>query len=197
MAMTLNQKIRKFIYPLILLYSRLRKKNLIILNNAHKKIPLVSFYTLKASSNSGKEISFEEFRGKKVIIVNVASNCGYTRQYDSLEKLYEGSKDKLVILGFPANNFNEQEPDSDQAIEKFCKLNYGVSFPLFKKASVLKPHQNEVYQWLSDKTQNGWNDRQPMWNFSKYLIDEKGVLTHFFGPAITPENSEIKEALRQ
>jgi glutathione peroxidase len=197
MTMTIQQKIRKFIYPLILLYSRLRKKNSIILKNTARKAPLVSFYTLKAPSSAGKEISFEEFRGKKVMIVNVASNCGYTGQYDSLEKLYEGKKDKLVILGFPANNFNAQEPGTDQSIEQFCKINFGVSFPLFKKTSVLKPDQAEVYKWLTEKAQNGWNDRQPQWNFSKYLIDENGILTHFFGPAITPENKEINDALKQ
>jgi glutathione peroxidase len=197
MTMTTQQKIRKFIYPLILLYSRLRRKNSMVLKNSVQKAPLVSFYTLKASSNAGKEISFEAFRGKKVMIVNVASNCGYTRQYDALEKLYEEKKDKLVILGFPANNFNEQEPGSDETIEKFCKINFGVTFPLFKKTSVLKPDQAEVYKWLTEKAQNGWNDRQPQWNFSKYLIDENGILTHFFGPAITPENEEVKDALKQ
>jgi glutathione peroxidase len=195
--MTTEQKIKKFLYPLILFYSRLRKKNLLVLKNINRKTPSISFYSLKAVSNAGREISFDEFRGKKVMIVNVASSCGYTGQYDSLEKLYEEKKDKLIILGFPANDFNHQESASDEAIEKFCKINFGVTFPLFKKNSVLKPHQTEVYKWLSDKGQNGWNDQQPIWNFSKYLINEHGMLTHFFGPVIEPQSKQIREALNQ
>jgi glutathione peroxidase len=193
--MTLQQRIKKFLYPLIIFYSKLVNKNSVILKNNSNQTPAIPFYSLKALSNKGKEISFEEFRGKKVMLVNVASNCGYTGQYDSLENLYKEHKEHLVILGFPANDFNDQEPSSDEAIDRFCRINFGVTFPLIKKGSVLKPHQEEVYKWLTDKRQNGWNDQQPIWNFSKYLINEKGVLTHFFGPAIEPQREEIKKAL--
>jgi glutathione peroxidase len=193
--MTLIQKIKKLIYPLILFYSRLVKKNMLILKNKNNNPPIIPFYSLKALSNKGKEVSFEEFKGKKVMLVNVASNCGYTGQYDSLEKLYKEQNPHLIILGFPANDFNHQEPSSDEAIDRFCRINFGVTFPLFKKGSVLKPHQGTIYKWLTEKKQNGWNDQQPIWNFSKYLINEDGVLTHFFGPAVEPHSTEIKSAL--
>jgi glutathione peroxidase len=193
--MTTEQRIKKFLYPLILFYSRLTKKNLLTLKNLDNKLPDVPFYSLKALSNTGQEISFEEYRGKKVMLVNVASNCGYTGQYNSLEQLYKNHKDNLIILGFPANDFNNQEPSSDEAIERFCRINFGVTFPLFKKGSVLRPHQGTVYKWLSDKKQNGWNNQQPIWNFSKYLINENGMLTHFFGAAVEPKAREIEEAL--
>jgi glutathione peroxidase len=125
----------------------------------------------------------------------VASFCGYTGQYDGLEKLYEANKNKLVILGFPANNFGAQEPGKDEEIASFCRLDYGVTFPIFKKSSVLKPDQNSVYKWLSDPQLNGWNNKTPMWNFCKYVVDENGTLTHFFGSAIAPDSKEMTEAI--
>jgi glutathione peroxidase len=163
-------------------------------NEAHKA-PATSFYSLKAQTTDGKEVSFEQYRGKKVILVNVASFCGYTGQYDGLEKLYEANKNKLVILGFPANNFGAQEPGKDEEIASFCRLDYGVTFPIFKKSSVLKPDQNSVYKWLSDPQLNGWNNKTPMWNFCKYVVDENGTLTHFFGSAIAPDSKEMTEAI--
>jgi len=101
-----------------------------------------------------------------------------------------------VIIGFPANDFKEQEKGSDEEIAQFCKLNYGVDFPLAKKGTVIKGNnQQRVFQWLSDKSKNGWNDKQPSWNFSKYLINEQGILMNYFDPAISPLSGEVKKAI--
>lgn len=130
------------------------------------------------------------------MLVNTASDCGYTDQYAALQKLFEENREHLVILGFPANDFKEQEKGTDAEIAAFCKTNYGVSFPLVKKSSVIpSPQQNPVYSWLTDSTKNGWNSQAPSWNFSKYIVNEKGELTHYFGAVISPLSKEVKEAL--
>jgi glutathione peroxidase len=130
--------------------------------------------------------------------VNTASDCGYTDQYDDLQKLYEENKDKLLILGFPANDFKEQEKGTDEEIARFCKLNYGVAFPLMKKSSVIKrPGQNVVFKWLTDSTQNGWNTKPPSWNFAKYLVNEQGMLTNYFGSSVSPLSNEVLEAIKK
>lgn len=151
------------------------------------------FYTLQAQQSNGSPVDFMGFKGKKVLIVNTASNCGYTRQYQSLQKLYEHRKDDLVVLAFPSNDFKEQEKGTDAEVQAFCEINYGVNFPIMKKSSVIKGQdQNVVFQWLSQQSQNGWNDRDPIWNFTKYLIDEQGKLMSVFGPAIDPESLEFR-----
>lgn len=158
----------------------------ILENKKDIKAP-VSFYSLKAISNNGEKISFEKYRRKKVIIVNLASQCGYTPQYAELEKLHQQDKN-LVILGFPSNNFGAQEPGNDEEIEQFCKINYGVSFPFFKKNDVVGKSLQEVYQWLSDKGKNGWNSTAPKWNFYKYLVDEDGNLKKIFSSSVAPRD---------
>ena len=194
--MNLRQKIAKFFYPLIMSMTKKDKEKGIKFENTEKKAPAVSFFDLKAFASNGKEISMNDYRGKKIMLVNVASNCGFTAQYDALEKLYQDKKDKLIILGFPANDFGGQEPGSDKEIEQFCKLNFGVSFPLFKKHSVLNPDQNEIYNWLTHKNLNGWNDQQPTWNFCKYIVDENGKLTYVFGSSVAPDSTEIETAIK-
>ena len=176
--------------------SKLAKKNADVLSNRSGKDPVTSFYDLKFKATDGREVSFQEFKGKKVVLVNVASFCGYTSQYDGLEKLYKEHGDKVVVLGFPANNFGAQEPGKDEEIASFCRLDYGVTFPIFKKTSVLKPDQNAVYTWLSDPKLNGWNSQSPGWNFCKYVVDEQGRLTYFLGSAIAPDSAEMKDALK-
>jgi len=193
--MSFKQRITKFLYPIIIGTSKLAKKNVKTLLNSSKTGPPVSFYSLKFNTTDGKEVLFEQFKGKKVMLVNVASFCGYTSQYDGLEKLYRDHGDKVVILGFPANNFGEQEPGKDEEIATFCRRDYGVTFPIFKKSAVLNPDKNVVYQWLSDKKLNGWNDQEPTWNFCKYIVDENGMLTTFFASAIAPDSEEIKKAI--
>lgn len=136
-----------------------------------------SFYDLKTTTIDGKEFSFASLKGKKVMIVNTASKCGFTPQYEDLEKVYKEYKDKnFVIIGFPANNFNKQEPGSNAEIKEFCTKNYGVSFPMMEKISVKGDDMDPVYHWLTEKKLNGKMDSSVKWNFQKYLIDENGNL---------------------
>lgn len=194
--MTTRQRVLKWFYPLIMKLAGKDKEKGKRLSNTNGKQPAASFYDLKAIANNGKEVAMSDYKGKKVMLVNVASNCGFTNQYDELEKLYQTHSDKLVILGFPANDFKEQEAGTDKEIEQFCKVNFGVTFPLFKKQSVLKPSQGEVFQWLTDEKKNGWNNQEPVWNFSKYLVNEKGELTNFYGSAVSPLNEEVLKDIK-
>lgn len=153
--------------------------------NRLNKNALVNFYLLKAITNTGEEIRFEKYMGKKVLLVNLASQCGFTPQYAELEQLHQQNKN-IVILGFPSNNFGAQEPGNDEEIAEFCKINYGVTFQLFKKDDVKGKNKQLVYQWLSDETKNGWNNKEPEWNFYKYLIDENGNLLNIFSSSVSP-----------
>jgi glutathione peroxidase len=194
--MTLRQSILKLIYPLLMWYSRSKENRKKILQNRNNVQPLRSFYSLSAHLNNNTELNFDLLKGKKVLLVNTASDCGYTNQYDDLQKLFDTTKDKLIVIGFPANDFKEQEKGNDEEIAQFCKINFGVTFPLAKKSSVKGEHQNEIFKWLSDKNENGWNNKQPSWNFSKYLVNEQGLLTHYFDPAISPLSEEVKKAIQ-
>ena len=159
-------------------------------------VPTMPFYNLSATLNNGIEFSFENLKGKKVLIVNTASDCGYTNQYSELQELHKKYQQQLTIIAFPSNDFKEQEKGADEEIAKFCQLNFGVSFPLAKKSIVLRTaNQNKIFEWLTDKKLNGWNEQQPSWNFSKYLINEKGVLTHYFDPAVSPLSVEVIKAI--
>jgi glutathione peroxidase len=131
-----------------------------------------------------------------VLLVNVASKCGLTPQYKDLQALHEKHGDKLVILGFPANNFMGQEPAANSEIGEFCQKNYGVSFQMFAKISVKGSDQHPLYQWLTTKAQNGWNDQNPDWNFAKYLVNEKGELVKFFPARTLPMSNEVLEAIQ-
>jgi len=196
--MTVRQKFLKAVYPVLTGYRRLFGKGTKILVNEKNVAPVNSFYSLSIQLNNGNELRFDSLKGKKVLLVNTASDCGYTAQYDDLEKLYEKEKDKLVVIGFPANDFKHQEQGSDEEIALFCKKNFGISFPLAKKSTVIKTgQQNPVFSWLTDKNKNGWNSKQPSWNFSKYLVNEEGVLTNYFAPAISPLSNEIEKAIDQ
>src|SRR5205814_5549488 len=190
--MTLRQTVLKHIYPFWMLYNRVLKKKSRVLKNERNVQPLQSFYTLSVYLNNGKKFPFASLKGKKVLLVNTASDCGYTTQYGELQKLHEKFNDKLVVIGFPANDFKEQEKENDEEIAQFCKMNFGVTFPLAKKNSVKKgKDQQAVFQWLTDKSRNGWNDKQPSWNFSKYLVDEQGILTNYFDPAVSPRSEQV------
>jgi glutathione peroxidase len=194
--MTYRQKVLKAIYPAWMWFNHVTGKSSKVLNNDKPVIPPSSFYELSAVLNNGDTLRFDSLKGKKLLIVNTASDCGYTNQYNDLEKLYEKYRDSLVVIGFPSNDFKEQEKGTDEEIAQFCKLNYGVSFPLAKKSSVVKgARQNQVFRWLTDAAKNGWNDQQPTWNFSKYLINDKGQLVKYFDPAISPSSSEVIKAV--
>ncbi len=183
--MNLLRKIINATYPFRMKISKLTGMGINKYENIKGVNAPESFYSLKAISNNGEEISFEKYKGKKVLIVNLASQCGYTPQYAELERLHQQNKD-LVVLGFPANNFGAQEPGSDQEIAEFCRLNFGVTFSLFTKNDVKGIDKQEVYQWLTDKNKNGWNDEEPKWNFYKYLIDENGNLLKVFSSSVKP-----------
>jgi glutathione peroxidase len=155
-----------------------------------------SIYEYSYTSIDGKEVKLEAYRGKKILFVNVASKCGFTPQYEDLEKLYEQWKEKLVIVGFPANDFMGQEPGTNDEIASFCRLNYGVTFPLSEKVTVVGEGKHPIYQWLTDKSLNGWNAAEPKWNFHKYLVSETGELIAVFPSSTKPESEEIVSHLK-
>ena len=155
-----------------------------------------TLYDFKVKSLVGNEtVDLSKYKGKKVVILNVASKCGYTKQYADWEKFNKEHGDKVVVLGFPANNFGGQEPDASEEIATFCSKTYGVSFPMFEKVSVLGEDQAPIYKWLTTKEFNGWNDRVPTWNFCKYVVNEKGELTNFFASKILPTDPEFLKAV--
>lgn len=195
--MTARQTILKFIYPLFIRYRKSNGWGKMLQNDKLIK-PIIPFKNLSVTLNNNQELSLSAIQNKKILLVNTASDCGYTNQYSELQKLYEQYKDKLEIIGFPANDFKEQEKGSDAAIEQFCKVNFGVSFPLAKKSSVVKGiDQNKIFYWLTHKEQNGWNDQQPRWNFSKYLVNEEGILAHYFDSAVSPLSTEMISAIEK
>ncbi len=152
-------------------------------------------YSFKVESLEGGSIDFSKFKGKKILIVNTASKCGYTPQYKGLEELYQKYKDKLVIVGFPANNFGGQEPGTNTEIKEFCTKNYGVTFPMAAKVSVKGDDQAAIFKWLCNKAQNGVLDAEIKWNFGKFLLDEKGTLLAYFPSKVDPMSEEITSKL--
>lgn len=166
-----------------------------ILSNKDNIKPKESFYNLSATANDGELIDFARYSGKKVLLVNVASECGYTPQYKELEKLHQLYKSNLVVLGFPANDFGGQEPDSDKNIASFCERNFGITFQLFSKGIVTGKIKQPVYEWLANPSKNGWNSKEPTWNFCKYLVDEEGNLLQFFSSSVSPLSNNIVKAI--
>lgn len=155
-----------------------------------------NFHDFVVKDISGQDFSFSQFKGKKVLVVNTASKCGFTPQYAGLQELYDQYKDKgLVIIGFPANNFAKQEPGSDADIQEFCTVNYGVEFPMMSKISVKGDDIHPLYQWLTQKEKNGVEDSSVKWNFQKYLVDEQGNLVGHFSSNTKPMSSKILEYL--
>jgi len=151
-----------------------------------------SIHQFKVKDINGKSFEFSSLKGKKVMIVNTASKCGLTPQYEKLEALYQKYKNNnFIIIGFPANNFMGQEPGSDQEISTFCQKNYGVSFPMMSKISVKGKGMHPVYQFLTKKSKNGLEDNEVQWNFQKYLIDEEGHLVKVISPRTQPDDASI------
>jgi glutathione peroxidase len=184
--MGIIKKIINRFYGLRMRLSKLTGIGININSNHNMVKPPESFFNLNATGSNGKTVSFEDFRGKKIMIVNLASRCGYTPQYAELEELYQANKNSLVILGFPSNDFGGQEPGNDEEIENFCRVNFGVTFPLFHKDKVSGPGKQPVYQWLTDPARNGWNSQEPSWNFYKYLVDADGRLDKIFSSSVSP-----------
>jgi len=159
--------------------------------------PASDFYSLKLTSLEPKDtLHFSSLKGKKVLIVNTASECGYTPQYEELEKLKQTMKDSLVIIGCPCNQFGGQEPGSAEQIQSFCQKNYGVSFFLSEKLDVKGDKQHSVYQWLTQKSRNGALDASVNWNFNKFLIDGNGKLQGYFPSKVGPMSAELLAAIR-
>lgn len=154
-----------------------------------------SIYDFKVEALDGSTIDFAAFKGKKILVVNTASKCGYTPQYEELEKLYEKYKDRLVVVGFPANNFLSQEPGSNSDIKEFCTKNYGVTFPMAAKISVKGDDTAPIYKWLCNKSENGVLDATIKWNFNKFLIDENGTILNWYPSKVTPMSDEITSKL--
>lgn len=151
-----------------------------------------TIHTFKVEGIEGETIDFATYAGKKILLVNVASECGLTPQYQQLQELYEEFGDKLTIVGFPANNFGGQEPGANHEIQAFCTRRYGVTFPLAAKVDVTT---HPVYQWLTQKALNGVQDSEVTWNFQKYALDEQGGLVHCFPPTTSPLDEGILEWL--
>jgi glutathione peroxidase len=153
-----------------------------------------TIYQFTVKDINGDDFTFSSLKGKKIMVVNTASKCGLTPQYEQLEELYKEYKDQnFVIVGFPANNFMGQEPGSNEEIESFCKKNYGVTFPMMGKISVKGADMHEVYKFLTTKSLNGLEDNQVAWNFQKYLINEKGELEYVISPRTLPNDPQIIE----
>ncbi len=151
-----------------------------------------NLHDFKVKTIEGEEISLSQFKGKKVLVVNTASECGFTPQYKELEDLYKKYKDKnFVVVGFPANNFGGQEPGSNTDIKAFCTKNYGVTFPMMSKISVKGDDMDALYKWLTQKSENGVEDAPVKWNFQKYLIDEDGNYVKHLGSQKKPDCDEI------
>jgi glutathione peroxidase len=184
-----NQKKMKILFSSLLLSA------LFMVGTVYAGGKDATIHGFKVAGLEGGTIDFAKFKGKKILIVNTASECGYTVQYEGLEKLYKAHKNKLVIVGFPANNFGGQEPGTNAAIAGFCKKNYGVSFPMAAKISVKGADQAAIYKWLTQKALNGVQDAEVKWNFHKFLMDENGKLIAVFPSSVKPEGPEIKAAL--
>lgn len=192
--MTIRQRILKAVYPLIIGSKLANKYNRICFNTKHIK-PNSSVYNITFELNDGTAANLASYKGRNILVVNTASDCGYTPQYEALEKLYQ--QYNLMIIAFPSNDFKKQEKGSDKEIAQFCKANYGISFPIAKKCIVIKREgQHKLFEWLSDATKNGWLNKVPVWNFCKYLINEDGVLTHYFEPGVEPLSSDMIKAIQ-
>ncbi|MEX0988285.1 MAG: glutathione peroxidase [Bacteroidales bacterium] len=151
-----------------------------------------TFHDFTVKDINGEDYPLVQLKGKKVLVVNTASKCGMTPQYEGLQNLYETyGGDEFVIIGFPANNFMKQEPGSNKEIAEFCSVNYGVTFPMMSKISVKGSDQHPLYAWLTSKDKNGKEDSNVAWNFQKYLIDEEGKLVGHFSPKTAPDNEEL------
>lgn len=159
-------------------------------NPANHKV--TSFFDFTTKTIEGKDFALSSLKGKKVLVVNTASLCGNTPQYKDLESLYKKyGGDKFVIIGFPANNFAQQEPGSNSEIQEFCSRNYGVTFPMMSKISVKGDDADPIYKWLTRKELNGKMDSEVKWNFQKYLINEEGKLVAEFDPKVNPLSDDI------
>ncbi|MFM1794674.1 MAG: hypothetical protein RL642_1059 [Bacteroidota bacterium] len=194
--MSARQNVLKSFYPVLTGVTRFFGVNSKVVLPKSATAPVTSIYTIPFEMINGDTTDLSAYKGKKIVIVNTASDCGYTGQYEELQKLFEQRKEEVVIVGFPANDFKQQEKGSNEEIASFCKKNYGVEFPLAMKTTVVKSaDQHPLFKWLSEAGQNGWNDQAPSWNFSKYVIDETGKLIGYFDPGVSPLGKDFTKIL--
>lgn len=165
------------------------------LNKNSEVVTKKSIYDFKLKTIDGKEVDFSMYKGKKLLLVNVASECGYTPQYKELQKLHEKFGHKITILAFPANNFGGQEPGTNAEIATFCTKNYNVTFQVFEKISVVGSDVHPLYKFLSTKSENGWNNQPPTWNFCKYFVNENGTVVSYFKSNVSPMSLDIIQLL--
>ncbi len=174
------------------IFSLIALLSLMISCKAQNDKPMKTIYDFKVEDISGDEFDFADLKGKKILIVNTASKCGFTPQFEGLEELYQKYKDRdFVIVGFPSNDFGEQDPGTNQEIEEFCKINYGVTFPMMSKISVKGDSIAPIYQFLTQKDLNGKKNSSVKWNFQKYIINEDGTLEDYFYSITTPDSKKI------
>jgi len=194
--MTIIQKINRTFYPILAKLAKgLGVKGRVSTNFEEVK-PLRSIYNLQCHSNQGVVVALDNYKGRYMLITNTASNCGYTQQYAELQRLQDKFTQNLSVIAFPSNDFSGQEPGSDEEIEQFCQVNFGVKFPLMMKSEVTGLHKNAVFAWLSTPQSNGWNDREPNWNFCKYLVGPDGRLLGFFESGVSPLDDRITGFIR-
>lgn len=183
----------------------MRKKAIIIIvlfglfsctSKVQKNPAKTSIYKMQINDIEGNKINLEKFKGKKILFVNVASKCGFTKQYEGLQKLYNTYKDKLVVIGLPCNQFGEQEPGTLTEIQNFCSTNYGVTFLMTEKINVKGSNQHPIYEWLTQKEKNGVKSSSVKWNFQKYLIDENGNYIDFWYSMTKPMSKKIIKYLQ-
>ena len=166
--------------------------SIILLSSMALNAQDTNFYSFTVKTIDGEEISLSQFKGMKVLVVNVASKCGHTPQYEDLQKLYEEyGGDDFTIIGFPANNFLRQEPGTNEEIKEFCTINYGVTFPMMAKISVKGKDIHPLYEWLTKEENNGVMDAKVSWNFQKFMIDENGDLVDMVSPKRKPYDEKI------
>lgn len=191
--MRIKNKILEWLYPVLIFFNKISRRGRLSLTG-NIQAPSV-FFDLSMPTGEGTNFNFQQLREKKTLIVNTASSCGYTPQYKAFESIYRQFGHKLNILAFPTSDFGNQELSTDEEIAAFCSR-YSVTFPVMQKSKVGKGvGQNEVFQWLTQSSKNGWNELAPQWNFFKYLIDENGNLTHVWGSGIEP--AEIANELEK
>ncbi|MBM3431537.1 MAG: glutathione peroxidase [Bacteroidetes bacterium] len=193
--MSFRQKILRTLYPALMWITRLSGKNTTVLMRSDID-PQASLYELSVRSLSGDTIRFADYRGRFLLLVNTASDCGYTGQYEALQQLQDRFADRLQVIAFPSNDFKEQEKGTNAEIAGFCQRNYDVRFPIAEKGVVLRQNgQQLVYDWLTDPKKNGWNSLNPQWNFAKFLLDREGRLIRYFGPAVSPLSEDVTMVL--
>ena len=193
------EPLMKFLISAMALFSFLSCARTEAQSTIHTSSPMeqTSFYDLSVQSlDENSTIEFSSFKGKKVLLVNVASKCGFTPQYEGLQQLHETYGDEVVILGLPCNQFMYQEPGDKESIATFCKSNYGVSFPMTTKIKVKGSEQHPVYQWLTKKSMNGVGDYKVSWNFNKFLVNEEGQLIAYFDSKVKPMDDQIVSKIR-